>query len=213
MSQKVEIITDEAGNKKSVVMPYAMYEALITALAAHDETMDKLMKTASALVESQVVRVESKAPRVESQAARVESRAPRIESPAPPQTPPPIQTQERPDALSPLSEAPKDPRQDIRCYQRAKGYFTETGGFWVLEGSIARFHVSNAFEAVEALVTLRRKLIDEGVLATDPNFPEYVFMRDCYFHSASAAACIVDGNARNNPSVWRKSKHPAADLR
>lgn len=183
MSQKVEIITDESGNKKSVVMPYALYERLITELATHNESLDKVMEAVTAIVQAQECRVESKA------SANV------------------VDTKPSTDLLDEFDAAPpkpKDPKQDILRYQRARGYFTETGGFWVLEGSVARFMVSNAFEAIESLVTLRRKLIDEGVLGSDPNFPDYVFMRDCYFSSASAAACIVDGNARNNPSVWKK---------
>jgi Domain of unknown function (DUF4357) len=183
MRDQVEIITDEAGNKQSVLLPYAMYEELVIALAAHDETMDKLMKMASAMVESQALRVE----------ANTQS--------------PTSTTMQARDSVHDLSLSPEpaqDPKQDIQSFQRARGYFTETGGFWMLAGSIARFNVSNAFEAVESLVTLRRKLVDEGVLASDPNYPDYIFTRDCYFNSASTAACIVDGNARNSPDVWRK---------
>ena len=182
MNTSVEIILDEQGNKKSVLMPYALYEQLIQTLAAHDESLGKVMRIASLMVESQQTRVESKSsPQITAGAA--------------------------PPAVSHMPDAPVqpiDPKQDLRSYQRARGYFTETGGFWVLAGSIARFNVSNAFESIESLVTLRRKLIDEGVLASDPNYPDYIFTRDCYFSSASTAACIIDGNARNNPAVWKK---------
>ena len=182
MTDKVEIFTDAAGNKQSVMMPFHLYERLLSALTAHETSMNVLMGIATQMVELQEIHTAS--PTVAAAAALPES-------------------QVLADTV-PLSPASKDPKQDIRSYQRARGYFTETGGFWVLEGSVARFIVSNAFEAIESLVTLRRKLVDEGVLVNPDDFPDYVFTRDCYFPSASMAACIVDGNARNSPSVWRK---------
>src|SRR5688572_28678319 len=103
MSQKDEIITDEAGNKKSVVMPYALYEQLITALAAHYESLDKVMEAASAIVQAQECRVESKAP---ARATEMKSSSD-VESKAPARV---AETKPSPDLLDELDLAPPKPK-------------------------------------------------------------------------------------------------------
>ena len=114
MTDKVEIITDASGNKKSVVLPYALYEQLITALAAHNESLDKVMEAASTIVQAQEYRVESKAP---ARVADTKSSS-EVEAKAPAK----LAESKSSIDLSELdaSQKPKDPKQEILRYQRAR---------------------------------------------------------------------------------------------
>ena len=83
----------------------------------------------------------------------------------------------------------------------AKGQRTENG-FVVFAGSTA---VSKERPSAETqhpfVVTLRKKLIQEGTLLEKNGF--YVFTKDTEFSSPSAAAAVVHGGGAAGPIAWK----------
>lgn len=113
------------------------------------------------------------------------------------------------DMSRPIKTAPVPPEQhssavqkDFRTYKQAKGYYTRHRRFCVMAGSKARGYVTDALRNLKPrLVQLRDHLINEGILKEERK-GDYRFASDYEFSSASAAACIVDGNPRSGYEAW-----------
>lgn len=93
---------------------------------------------------------------------------------------------------------PSEPPPKIIHYQNARVHYLN-GSSWVrvLQGSLAREKLSNAFFKSMKRVRRQKQLISDGTLALIENSGYYEFTRDCDFESPSLAACIIDGNSRN----------------
>jgi len=98
-------------------------------------------------------------------------------------------------ALIPLKQEP-----ELLYFWGAVGYRTDTGAFCVRKGSPARSYVRDSYK----YTSLRNKLIREGVLSPDNGGSNYKFTVDYHFSTRSAAACIVSGQMRSGPDVWKK---------
>lgn len=185
-----EINYDEAGKPKTVLITYEDYRNL---LAKPDER---------AIISQTASRISELVQQFARDADLVDSDDERLIA----------------EEMSPrnfeLQELPSDERQkpapaDVRRYKNATGYY-DGHGFRVLKGSKASGYPSPTFDKLEAAATLRKNLIQGGILARDGDWGDYTFTQDYLFSSASAAACIVDGNSRSGPGAWgrrRPSQH------
>lgn len=98
----------------------------------------------------------------------------------------------------------KQPSSDLRFFFRGEGFAAEmaldaSGDFVVLMGSKARVRETSSIP--RATKSLRRTLIDSGVLKPEGDFLS--FTSDYSFSSASAAAATVIGASANGKILWR----------
>lgn len=80
-----------------------------------------------------------------------------------------------------------------------------SSGFVIFKGSRAVL-ADRPSAAVEHpfVVTLRRKLVEEGVMVEDGG--SYLFTKDTEFTSPSAAAAVVHGGGANGLTAWKNSQ-------
>ena len=93
---------------------------------------------------------------------------------------------------------------DLRFFFRGEGFAAElaldaSGDFIVLLGSKARVRETSSIP--RATKSLRRTLLDSGVLKPEGDF--LIFTSDYSFSSASAAAAAVIGASANGKILWK----------
>jgi hypothetical protein len=110
------------------------------------------------------------------------------------------------DLLTPISGSARNtkPQEELLCKNKgalARGRRTE-GGFVVFKDSTAVVAERSSAESQHPyVVTLRRKLIRDGVLIEKDGF--LVFARDTEFDSPSAAAAVIHGGGANGLTAWK----------
>jgi hypothetical protein len=112
------------------------------------------------------------------------------------------------DLLIPITGSAKPPKVAILyCKNKgavAKGRRTENG-FVVYKGSTAVLKERpSAAPRHPFVVTLRRKLIENGTLIEKGGF--YLFTKDTEFSSPSAAAAVIHGGGAAGPIAWKDEK-------
>lgn len=78
------------------------------------------------------------------------------------------------------------------------------GEFVVLSGSLARAKETNT--CPHGIKLLRQRLLNEGVLAPEPDGEHYRFTRDVGFGSPSGAGALVYGGSVNGRLYWKELK-------
>jgi hypothetical protein len=110
------------------------------------------------------------------------------------------------DLLTPIAKAPAKNQVGGQFICRIKGAVARghrtPDGFVVFSGSTAVLKDRpSAQQRHPFVVTLRRKLVADGVLVERGGF--FVFSKDAEFSSPSAAAAVVHGGGANGLTEWR----------
>ena len=110
------------------------------------------------------------------------------------------------DLLTPIAGSGRaaKPQAELLCKNKgavARGRRTE-GGFVVFKDSSAVVRERPSAESQHPyVVALRKKLIQDGVLAESGGF--LVFAKDTEFDSPSAAAAVIHGGGANGLTAWK----------